>query len=144
MYNIFRITRFMGHMFFENFHQHFYPWSFPSLLAPVGVTIEKGLHWLPKATIANLLLQRGVAPWSRMAPLKPGVSRATASPGTPRPPSGWTKWVHHPLTPLWVSMSFYLYNSYWSRETLASDWSRVCTCMLVLVGKSQYPWAALC
>ena len=52
------------YMFFENFDQHFYPWSFPSLLALVGVTIEKGLHWLPKATIATRL-QRGVAPWSR-------------------------------------------------------------------------------
>ena len=33
-------------------------------LALVGVTIEKGLHWLPQATIATRL-QRGVAPWSR-------------------------------------------------------------------------------
>ena len=29
-------------MFFENFDQHFYPCSFPALLALVGVTIEKG------------------------------------------------------------------------------------------------------
>ena len=41
-----------------------YPWSFPSLLALVGVTIEKGSHWLPQATIATRL-QRGVALWSR-------------------------------------------------------------------------------
>ena len=41
-----------------------YTWSFPSLLALVGVTIEKGLHWLRKATITTRL-QRGVAPWSR-------------------------------------------------------------------------------
>ena len=53
----------MGHMFFENFDQHFYPWSFPSLLALVGVTTDKGLHWLLEATIATRL-QRGVAPWS--------------------------------------------------------------------------------
>ena len=33
-------------------------------LALVGVTIEKGLHWLPQATIATRL-QRGVAPRSR-------------------------------------------------------------------------------
>ena len=49
---------------FEMHKSNFYPWTFPSLLALVGVTIEKGLHWLPKATIATRL-QRGVAPWSR-------------------------------------------------------------------------------
>ena len=27
--------------------QKVYPWIFPSLLDRVGVTIEKGLHWLP-------------------------------------------------------------------------------------------------
>ena len=37
---------------FEMHKSNFYPWTFPSLLALVGVTIEKGLHWLPKATIA--------------------------------------------------------------------------------------------
>ena len=46
----------MARKLFENvfdiFDQNFYPWSFPSLLALVGVTIEKGLHWFPKATIA--------------------------------------------------------------------------------------------
>ena len=41
------------HFFLEMFDQKFYPWSFPSLLALVGVT-----------TIATRL-QRGVAPWSR-------------------------------------------------------------------------------
>ena len=51
-------------IFFEIFDQKIYPWSFPSLLALVVVTIEKGLHWLPQATIATRL-QRGVAPWSR-------------------------------------------------------------------------------
>ena len=45
--------------------QHFYPWSFPLLLALVRVTIEKDSRWLPKATIASRL-QRGLAPrsWS--------------------------------------------------------------------------------
>ena len=49
---------------FEMHKSDFYPWTFPSLLALVGVTIENVLHWLPKATIATRL-QRGVAPWSR-------------------------------------------------------------------------------
>ena len=49
---------------FEMHKSNFYPWSFPSLLALVGVTIEKGLHWLAQPTIATRL-QRGVAPWSR-------------------------------------------------------------------------------
>ena len=44
-----------------------------TLLALVGVTIEKGLHWLPKATIATRL-QRGVAPWSRSSAPAPGRS----------------------------------------------------------------------
>ena len=35
--------------------QNFYPWSFPSLLALVGVTVEKGLHWLAQPTIATRL-----------------------------------------------------------------------------------------
>ena len=48
----------------EKHKSDFHPWSFPSLFALAGVTIEKGLHWLPKATIATRL-QRGVALWSR-------------------------------------------------------------------------------
>ena len=44
--------------------QQVFPWSFSSLLALVEVTIEKGLHWLPQATIATRF-QRGVGPWSR-------------------------------------------------------------------------------
>ena len=35
-------------IFFENVDNKIYPLSFPSLLALVGVTIEKGLHWLPR------------------------------------------------------------------------------------------------
>ena len=37
---------------FEMHKSDFHPWSVPSLSALVGVTIEKGLHCLPKATIA--------------------------------------------------------------------------------------------
>ena len=48
----------------EKHKSDFHPWSFPSLFALAGVTIEKGLHWMPKATIATRL-QRGPVPWSR-------------------------------------------------------------------------------
>ena len=68
-------------MFFENFDQNFYPWSFPSLLALVGVTIEKGLHWLPQATIATRL-QRGVAPWSQSSAPARGGSGSDVGGGT--------------------------------------------------------------
>ena len=57
----------------------FYPWSFSSLLALLGVIIEKGLHWLPKATIASRL-QRGVAPWSRSSAPARGRSMSDGFP----------------------------------------------------------------
>ena len=40
-------------MIFEILNKFFLTWSFPSLLALVGVKIKKGLHWLPQATIAT-------------------------------------------------------------------------------------------
>ena len=46
-----------------------YHWSFPSLLALVGVTIEKRSHWLRKATIDSRL-QRGVARAVDLVPLR--------------------------------------------------------------------------
>ena len=59
--------------YFWNFDQNFYTWNFPSLLALVGVTKEKGLHWLPKATIATWL-QRGVDSYQLTASNKQGMA----------------------------------------------------------------------
>ena len=71
---------------FEIFEQHFYPWSFPSLLAFVGVTIEKGFALVAEGKHCSRL-QRGIAPWSCIAPLRAGGALATASPSALWPPS---------------------------------------------------------
>ena len=42
----------------------------------------------------------GIGPELERAPLHPSGAWVTTSPSAMRPPSGWTKWVHHPLIPL--------------------------------------------
>ena len=56
---------------FEMHKINFYPWSVPSLLALVGVTIEKRFALVAEGNHCSRL-QRGVAPWSRIAPLRAG------------------------------------------------------------------------
>ena len=66
---------------------NFYPWSFPSLLALLGVTIEKRFALIAEGNYCSRL-QRAVAPWSRIASVRAGGVLATASPSVLQRPFG--------------------------------------------------------